>query len=115
MQPPLSVCDEPVAALDVSIRSQVLNLLADLQNELGIAYIFVSHDPALLEVSADRVAVMKNGRILELRTSADFFKDPQHPYSRELLDVIPKLPVSSLAVVDVEARILTEFAARRPT
>lgn len=110
MKPRLLVCDEPVAALDVSIRAQVLNLLSDLQRELGIAYIFISHDLALVEVFADRVAVMKNGRIVELRTAEELYRDPHHPYSRELLDAIPKLPESSLAVVDFEARILASYA-----
>jgi oligopeptide transport system ATP-binding protein len=111
MKPQLIVCDEPVAALDVSIRAQVLNLLSDLQRELGIAYIFVSHDLALVEVFADRVAVMKSGRIVELRTAEELYRDPHHPYSQELLDAIPKLPDSSLAVVDAEAKILAAFAA----
>jgi peptide/nickel transport system ATP-binding protein/oligopeptide transport system ATP-binding protein len=106
MEPELIVCDEPVAALDVSIRAQVLNLLTDLQDERGLSYLFISHDLALVEVFADRVAVMRQGRIVELQDSRALYEDPQHEYTRELLAAIPKLPPASLRVVEAEAGIL---------
>ncbi len=89
LEPKLIVCDEPVSALDVSIRSQVLNLLRDLQRRLGLAYIFISHDLGVVRNVADRVAVMNFGRIVEIATAAELFADPRHPYSRALLSAIP--------------------------
>lgn len=89
LEPKLIVCDEPVAALDVSVRSQVLNLLRDLQEELGLAYLFVCHDLALIEVIADRVLVMAGGRVVESGTVEAIYRDPQQEYTRNLLDAIP--------------------------
>lgn len=87
--PQLIVCDEPVSALDVSIRSQVLNLLRDLQQKLGLAYIFISHDLAVVKHIADRIAVMYLGRIVETGESEAIFNEPRHPYTRALLSAIP--------------------------
>jgi len=89
VEPKLVICDEPVSALDVSIRSQILNLLRDLQDRLGLAYIFVSHDLAVVKHIADRVAVMNLGGIVETATADALFATPQHPYSRALLSAIP--------------------------
>jgi ABC-type glutathione transport system ATPase component len=89
LRPKLIVCDEPVAALDVSVRAQVLNLMKDLQAELGMAYLFITHDLALVEVIADRVAVMRAGRMIEQGTVEQIFSQPAHSYTRELLDAIP--------------------------
>jgi peptide/nickel transport system ATP-binding protein/oligopeptide transport system ATP-binding protein len=89
VEPKLIICDEPVSALDVSIRSQILNLLSDLQRRLGLAYIFVSHDLAVVKHIADRIAVMNLGRIVETARSEALFASPQHPYSRALLSAIP--------------------------
>ncbi len=89
MRPSLIVCDEPVAALDVSVRAQVLNLLLDLQEELGLAYLFVCHDLALVEVIADRVMVMASGEVVEADTTAQIFGNPQQEYTKKLLAAIP--------------------------
>jgi peptide/nickel transport system ATP-binding protein/oligopeptide transport system ATP-binding protein len=89
VEPKLIICDEPVSALDVSIRSQILNLLRDLQDRLGLAYIFVSHDLAVVKHIADRVAVMNLGEIVETAETSALFAAPRHPYSRALLSAIP--------------------------
>jgi len=89
VEPKLIICDEPVSALDVSIRSQILNLLRDLQRRLGLAYIFVSHDLAVVKHIADRVAVMNLGTIVETAEAQALFSAPRHPYSRALLSAIP--------------------------
>jgi peptide/nickel transport system ATP-binding protein/oligopeptide transport system ATP-binding protein len=89
VEPKLIICDEPVSALDVSIRSQILNLLRDLQERLKLAYIFVSHDLAVVKHIADRVAVMNLGTIVETAEAQALFAAPRHPYSRALLSAIP--------------------------
>jgi peptide/nickel transport system ATP-binding protein/oligopeptide transport system ATP-binding protein len=89
VEPKLIICDEPVSALDVSIRSQILNLLRDLQDRLKLSYIFVSHDLAVVKHIADRVAVMNLGTIVETAETEALFASPRHPYSRALLSAIP--------------------------
>ncbi len=89
IRPKLIVADEPVSALDVSVRSQVINLLQDLQEEQGTAYLFISHDMATVKHMADRLAVMYLGRIVELASKEDFFDAPYHPYSQALLSAVP--------------------------
>ena len=89
LNPELIVLDEPVSALDISVRAQVVNLLADLQKERGIAYLFVGHDLALMRHVAHRIAVMYLGRIVEIGTAADVYSRPSHPYTRSLLASSP--------------------------
>lgn len=91
LNPKLIIADEPLSALDVSIQSQILNLFKDLQQNHGIAFFFISHDMAVVYHLANHVAVMKTGNIVEYTDKVSFFSNPQHPYSRELLQAVPDI------------------------
>ncbi len=90
LKPDLLICDEPVSALDVSVQAQVLNLLKDLQSELGLTYLFISHNLAVVDYIADRIAVMCQGRLVETAPCNELFSNPVHPYTRALLRAVPE-------------------------
>jgi ABC-type oligopeptide transport system ATPase subunit len=91
VEPKLIVCDEPTSALDVSVQAQVLNLLIDLQAELGMSYLFITHDMSVVSYLADEVAVMHQGRIVEQGPTEQILLEPQHHYTQSLLAAVPSL------------------------
>lgn len=90
LNPDLLICDEPVSALDVSIQAQIINLLKDLQDQLGLTYLFIAHDLSVVEYTCDRIAVMYVGKLVETATTRQLFGKPLHPYTEALLGAVPK-------------------------
>ena len=90
MNPELLICDEPISALDVSIRAQIINLLNDLKNELNLSIIFIAHDLSVVKYFCDRICVMYFGKVVEEASSDELFKNPLHPYTKSLLSAIPR-------------------------
>jgi peptide/nickel transport system ATP-binding protein len=91
VRPPLILCDEPTAALDLSVQAQILNLLSDLKQSLGAAFLYISHDLSTVRYLANRVAVMKDGVLVETGTTEQVFEQPKHPYTKMLLSSVPSL------------------------
>lgn len=91
VEPDFIVCDEPVSALDVSVQAQIVNLLQDLQDELGLTYLFIAHDLAVVEHISDEVIVMTEGKIVEQASAEEIYSNPQHPYTVKLLEAVPTL------------------------
>ena len=96
LNPKFIICDEPVSALDVSIQAQVLNLMQDLQEKLGLTYIFITHDLSVVKHFSDDIAVMYLGQLVEKASAEDLFKDPKHPYTKALLSAIPTTNLDQL-------------------
>ncbi|MEO0510484.1 MAG: ATP-binding cassette domain-containing protein [Verrucomicrobiota bacterium] len=91
VEPEFIICDEPVSALDVSVQAQIVNLLQDLQDELGLTYLFIAHDLAVVEHISDDVLVMSEGKIVEQADAEAIYNNPQHPYTKKLLEAVPTL------------------------
>ncbi len=108
--PEFLVCDEPTSALDVSVQAQVLNIMKDLQRRLGLTYLFISHNLAVVRHVSDQVGVMYLGRLVELADKQTLFAQPQHPYTRMLLDAIPKLHDTGRARTPVQGEVPNPLA-----
>lgn len=106
VQPELIICDECTSALDISVQAQILNLLKDLQSELGLSYLFITHDLSVVEYLADRISVMYLGRIVEEGTTEEIFNNPQHPYTKALLSAAPQIdPESGIKKIRLEGDV----------
>jgi len=110
VKPELIVCDEAVAALDVSIQAQILNLFMELRKRLGLTYLFISHDLGVVEHLSDRVIIMYLGRVVESATTADIFRSPNHPYTQALLQHVPRLDARRTAFQPIAGEIPSPLA-----
>jgi oligopeptide transport system ATP-binding protein len=104
VQPKLIVCDEPVSALDVSVQAQIVNLLQDIQEELGISYLFIGHDLAVIEHISDRVVVMHRGEMVENADADEIYRNPKADYTRKLLESVPGFHTTQLLQLDQKSR-----------
>jgi peptide/nickel transport system ATP-binding protein len=109
-EPDLMICDEPTSALDVSVQAQILNLMLELQAKLGLTYVFISHNLAVVSQVAERVGVMYLGRMVELAPAAQLFSRPRHPYTRMLLDAVPDLQMSGKRRTPVAGEVANPLA-----
>ena len=105
VQPDFLVCDESVAALDVSIQAQVLNLFMKLREDLNLTYLFISHDLGVVEHLSDRVVIMYLGRVVEVAPTEDLFREPNHPYTKALLAEVPRLDTRARRFAPIEGEI----------
>jgi peptide/nickel transport system ATP-binding protein len=112
-EPRVVVCDEPTSALDVSVQAAILNLLADLQSEKGVTYLFISHDLGVVRYLSDRIAVLYLGRLMELGEATTVFDPPQHPYTEALLSAVPRISGEQRTRIRLEGEIPS--AAEPPT
>jgi len=111
LNPDLIVCDEPISALDVSIQAQIVNLLQDLQKELGLSYIFIAHDLSMVKYISDRICVMYLGKIMEIADASDLYNNPQHPYTKALLSAVPEINIDK---EKLKNRIILEGSVPTP-